>query len=114
MPAVTIQMGLLGKAASVTNQWILMYEVPTSASGANASLTICNTNDAVVSASFAITKNAATAIGVADHVLSNMPIEPNGNAGLTCGAISPGEKVYFRGSTVGIAAQLRGYVQSAT
>lgn len=114
MPTIRTAGGLLGSGSTVADTFIMIYEVPTSVSACTATLSICNTNNSPVNVSVAITSNAPYAFTPGDYVFYNMPVEPSGIAGMACGALSPGEKVYVKANLVGVGAQLRGFTTSST
>ena len=114
MPTIRTAGGLLGSGSSVTDNFIMIYEVPSNVGACTATLSLCNTNDSPANVWVAITSNQPSSFTPGDYVFHNMQLEAGGTAGMACGALSPGEKVFVKANAVGIGAQLRGFTTSST
>lgn len=106
--------GLLGRVDGVLNTWMPVYEAPVGIAGANTYLHLVNTNDEVAYMDVAMTSTPTASITPASYLQSHLPIPAYGMAGISCGAMSPGEKIYVKAKSVGMGAQVRGYTRSST
>lgn len=114
MPSIKVSGGSLARASTVADAFVMIYEVPLTVSGCTASVHVTNTNATEALVWIAITSNSAGSLVAADYIMYSMTVNANGLAGLSCGPLSPGEKVYIKSNVVGVGVQLRGFLQNST
>ena len=104
--------GLLGKAKSVADSWVLVYVVGTDVKFSTVDIHSANTSDSDSKLSIAVTTDSSNNIDVEDYLTANTTVQTGGMFGMSVQPLSPGEKVYFKAEGTGVSCSVRGYEET--